>query len=161
METLRHSALRLLAVLMTIALAEIVLGAAQSPSAVSSRPCRVVNETQGKHFPPDNGDALAAAIASATPDDQLGDHWNVHGHLYAEPKYRIDWYRYPSVPNSDFARSICSDSRHESDVRRSIFFRLIVAACVVAAASAQTTDSDRDALFAAIRRGSVPATIDC
>jgi hypothetical protein len=71
METLRHSALRLLAVLMTIALAEIVLGAAQSPSAVSARPCRVVNQTQGKHFPPDNGDALAAAIASANPDDQL------------------------------------------------------------------------------------------
>lgn len=38
-------------------------------------------------------------------------------------------------------------------MRRSIFFRLIVAACVVAAVSAQTIDSDRDALFAAIRRG--------
>jgi ankyrin repeat protein len=34
-----------------------------------------------------------------------------------------------------------------------MFFRLIFVACLVAAASAQTIDADRDALFAAIRRG--------
>jgi hypothetical protein len=71
METLRLSALRLFALLTTIALAEIALSAGQSATAVSSRPCRVVNETQGKHFPPDSGQALAAAIQSANLDDQL------------------------------------------------------------------------------------------
>jgi hypothetical protein len=71
METLRHSALRLLTPLMVIALVKIALGAAQSPTLVSARPCRVVNATQGKHFPPDRGEALAAAIESANPDDQL------------------------------------------------------------------------------------------
>lgn len=71
METLRHPALRLFILLLTMALAQIAFGAAQSPSAVSVRPCRVVNETQGKHFPPDSGAALAEAIASATPDDKL------------------------------------------------------------------------------------------
>jgi N-acyl-D-amino-acid deacylase len=34
-----------------------------------------------------------------------------------------------------------------------MFLRLLFAACLVAAASAQTIDADRDALFAAIRRG--------
>jgi N-acyl-D-amino-acid deacylase len=36
-----------------------------------------------------------------------------------------------------------------------MFFRLLFVACLVAAASAQTIDADRDALFAAIRRGAV------
>jgi len=35
----------------------------------------------------------------------------------------------------------------------SLFLRLVVVACLVAAVSAQTIDADRDALFAAIRRG--------
>jgi len=56
---------------MTIALAEIALGAAQSQTAASARPCRVVNATQKKHFPPDSGESLTAAIESANPDDLL------------------------------------------------------------------------------------------
>ena len=71
MEAFHRSAIRLVALLMTILLTEIALGAGQSVTAVSSRPCRVVNVTQGKHFPPDSGRALAAAIASASADDQL------------------------------------------------------------------------------------------
>src|SRR5262245_29411332 len=38
-------------------------------------------------------------------------------------------------------------------MKRNMFLRLIVVACLVAATSAQTIDADRDALFAAIRRG--------
>ena len=49
METSRHSALRILTLLMTFALAEIAVGAAQPPTAVSARPCRVVNERK-THF---------------------------------------------------------------------------------------------------------------
>jgi len=71
METVRHSALRRLLLFVTIALAQIAPGTAQEPIARSARPCRVVNETQGRHFPPDRGDSLAEAIASADPGDQL------------------------------------------------------------------------------------------
>src|SRR6266850_609256 len=34
-----------------------------------------------------------------------------------------------------------------------MFLRLLLVSCLVVAVSAQTTDADRDALFAAIRRG--------
>lgn len=71
MEAFHRSAIRLLALLLTVLLTEIALGAGQSVTAVSSRPCRVVNVTQGKHFPPDSGGALAAAIVAANADDQL------------------------------------------------------------------------------------------
>ena len=71
MEALHRSAIRSLALLMTVLLTEIALGAGQSVTAVSARPCRVVNVTQGKHFPPDSGGALAAAIVAANADDQL------------------------------------------------------------------------------------------
>ena len=71
MKTIRHSALRLLAVLIISALAQTALDAGQSGTAVSDRSCRVVNVTQRQHFPPDSGQALADAIASANPDDQL------------------------------------------------------------------------------------------
>ena len=71
METSRDLALRLLTALVAIAFADIALGAAQTMTAASARPCRVVNETQQKHFSPDSGDALMEAIASANPDDQL------------------------------------------------------------------------------------------
>ncbi|HEU5255465.1 MAG TPA: hypothetical protein VFU28_05725 [Vicinamibacterales bacterium] len=71
MKTIRHSALRFLAVLITSALAQTALDAGQSPTAVSARPCRVVNDTQGRHFPPDSGQALEDAIAAANPDDEL------------------------------------------------------------------------------------------
>src|SRR5687768_15626112 len=33
--------------------------------------CRVVNETQRRHFPPDKGESLSDAIAAAAPDDEL------------------------------------------------------------------------------------------
>ena len=71
MEAFHRSAIRLLALLLTVLLTEIALGAGQSVTAVSARPCRVVNVTQGKHFPPDSGGALAAAIVAANADDQL------------------------------------------------------------------------------------------
>src|SRR5215475_7402135 len=38
-------------------------------------------------------------------------------------------------------------------LRRRMFLRLILVVCLVGAASAQTIDADRDALFVAIRRG--------
>ena len=72
MDTSRHAPLRLFTLLLTIALAASPLGAAQSPGgALPDRACRVVNATQKKHFVPDSGDALAAAIESADPDDEL------------------------------------------------------------------------------------------
>ena len=54
----------------TIALAGMVAGISGAASPVDPT-CRVVNTTQGKHFPPDNGQSLTNAIATATPGDEL------------------------------------------------------------------------------------------
>jgi hypothetical protein len=40
-------------------------------SAQGPPTCRVVNETQRRHFPPDKGQSLSDAIAEAAPDDEL------------------------------------------------------------------------------------------
>jgi predicted outer membrane repeat protein len=40
-------------------------------SAAGPPTCRVVNETQRRHFPPDTGQSLSEAIAAAAPDDEL------------------------------------------------------------------------------------------
>jgi hypothetical protein len=55
-----------------IALAGMALGElTQAASAAPRRTCRVVNETQKRHFPPDSGQAFTAAIVAAMPGDQL------------------------------------------------------------------------------------------
>src|SRR3982750_723862 len=41
------------------------------------------------------------------------------------------------------------------EITRSMLLRSIVVVCLVAAISGQTVDADRDALFAAIRRGAI------
>jgi len=40
-------------------------------SAAGPPTCRVINQTQGRHFPPDTGQSLSDAIAEAAPDDEL------------------------------------------------------------------------------------------
>jgi hypothetical protein len=40
-------------------------------SAEGPPTCRVINQTQGRHFPPDTGQSLRDAIAEAAPDDEL------------------------------------------------------------------------------------------
>ena len=75
MEAFHRSAIRLLALLLTVLLTEIALGAGQSVTAVSSRPCRVVNVTQGKHFPPDSGGAILAGSRFKVQ----GSRFKVHG----------------------------------------------------------------------------------
>ena len=40
-------------------------------SAAGPPTCRVINQTQGRHFPPDKGQSLSDAIAEAAPDDEL------------------------------------------------------------------------------------------
>src|SRR4029453_9629252 len=59
------------AALGTMALAGIVLGMLTTPASASPPTCRVINVTQGTHFPPDSGQALTSAIAAAMPGDQL------------------------------------------------------------------------------------------
>ena len=40
-------------------------------SAAGPPTCRVINQTQGRHFPPDASQSLGNAIAEAAPDDEL------------------------------------------------------------------------------------------
>src|SRR6266568_844350 len=60
------------AVLATFALAWTALATTAAPASAGSPPtCWVVDETQHRHFPPDSGEALTAAIAAAMPGDVL------------------------------------------------------------------------------------------
>jgi hypothetical protein len=40
-------------------------------SAAGPPTCRVINQTQGRHFPPDTRSIAQDAIAEAAPDDEL------------------------------------------------------------------------------------------
>lgn len=60
------------AVLMFVgAIALTVLPGGPTASAAPQKTCRVVNRTQGIHYPPDSGPALTTAIAAASPGDEL------------------------------------------------------------------------------------------
>jgi hypothetical protein len=52
-------------------MAMMLLAGVPTASAVSAKTCRVVNRTQGIHYPPDSGPALTTAIADASPGDEL------------------------------------------------------------------------------------------
>ena len=66
-----HSALRWrwLAIA-TIAVVEMLAVVSGAANAVAPT-CRVVNATQGRHFPPDSGESLTTAISEAVPGDEL------------------------------------------------------------------------------------------
>ena len=67
----RHSALRrrspVIGMIAVTGMLAVVSGAANAVAPT----CRVVNATQGRHFPPDSGESLTTAISEAVPGDEL------------------------------------------------------------------------------------------
>jgi fibronectin-binding autotransporter adhesin len=53
------------------AIALMFLPGGPTASAAPTKTCRVVNRTQGIHYPPNSGPALTTAIAAASPGDEL------------------------------------------------------------------------------------------
>jgi hypothetical protein len=84
-----------------MALAGIVVGMLTAPASALPPTCRVINVTQGTHFPPDSGQALISAIAAAMPGEPADHCRGLHGDLLGGQGPHPDRDLQEAIPHPD------------------------------------------------------------